>query len=365
MKHALGAACMAGLMSGGFALAAEAPVAVQSAADFQAKVEQAGGRVDFLFEDERPFKECHASCVVAAADGSLVATWFGGEHEKNPDVAIWNARYVDGAWTPVEQVAKVNETAHWNPVVFTDAEGMLYEFFKIGPEIKAWQTYWMRSSDHGKSWSAPVELVAGDFGGRGPVRSKPIILSDGTWLAPSSSELEKQPWEAFVDRSTDRGQTWERTANFAQDGSTAMKGGAIQPTLWESTPGHVHALLRSKMGRILRSDSHDNGKTWSAMRPIDLPNNNSGIDVVKLDAERLLLAYNPVGKNWGGRSPLTLALSTDNGETWTAIANVEEEPEMEFSYPSLAKTKDGVAFTYTWKRERIRCWQIPMAVLAR
>lgn len=351
---------------GGVAMAEEnAASTVWSAADFQARVEKAGGRVDFIFEDERPFAECHASCVVQAADGALVATWFGGTEEKNPDVAIWNARFADGAWSPVVRAAKVNETAHWNPVVFTAADGVLYQFFKVGPEIKAWQTYWMRSPDSGKTWSEPVELVPGDFGGRGPVRSKPIILSDGAWLAPASTELAKQSWEALTDRSTDGGKTWERSANFAQDGSEAMKGGAIQPTLWETEPGHVHALLRSRMGRILRADSEDGGRTWSAMRALELPNNNSGIDVVKVDDHRLLLAYNPVGKNWGGRSPLTLAISTDNGETWTPMANVEEEPGMEFSYPSLARTKDGVALTYTWKRERIRCWQIPESVLPR
>jgi predicted neuraminidase len=224
-----------------------------------------------------------------------------------------------------------------------------------------WQTYWMRSQDRGNSWSTPKELVAGDHGGRGPVRSKPLLLADGTWLAPASTELKG--WNAFADRSRDRGVTWERTPDFAQDGSTAMRGGAIQPTLWESPPGAVHALLRSRMGRILRSDSIDGGKTWSPMRATELPNNNSGIEVVRLADGRLILAYNPVSQNWGGRSPLSLAISRDNGTTWKRVADVEDEPKAEFSYPSLALTKDGITLTYTWKRERIRAWQIPAAAL--
>jgi predicted neuraminidase len=330
-------------------------------AAFQDRVEAAGGRVDFIFEEDRPHPQCHASCVEQAADGSLVAVWFGGTKEKDPDVAIWQSRFTEGAWAPVTRAAKVNGTAHWNPVVFQDPGGALYHFFKVGPEISHWQTYWARSEDHGQTWSEPVELVPGDQGGRGPVRSKPVVLADGAWLAPSSTELGA--WLAFVDRSEDRGRTWTRSADFAGDGSREMQRGVIQPALWESAPGKVHALLRSRMGMILRVDSEDGGRTWGTMRPSGMPNNNSGVDVAKLPDGRLLLAYNPVGTNWGARSPLTLALSSDNGETWQPLAHVEQEDGKEFSYPSLALTRDGVALSYTWKRERIRCWQIPRTVL--
>jgi len=327
---------------------------------FQKQVEAANGRVDYIFADDRPFKECHASTVVQTTTGDLLSAWFGGTKESKPDVGIWMARFANGAWSKPERAAKVNETAHWNPVLFRDAEGVVYLFFKIGPKIPYWQTYFKRSEDNGVTWTEPVELVPGDKGGRGPVKNKPIILSDGAWLAPASTELKGDI--PFADLSTDRGKTWTRSADWAID-RTVLKGtGAIQPTFWESPPGKVHALMRSNGGRIWRADSDDGGKTWSVVYTTELPNNNSGIDLLRLEDGRILLVYNPVEKNWGARTPLDLAVSTDDGTTWRGVAHLENDPDpdSEYSYPAIVRTQQGIAITYTWQRQRIRCWQIPL-----
>ena len=52
----------------------------------------------------------------------------------------------------------------------------------------------------------------------------------------------------------------------------------------------------------------------------------------------------------------------DNGMTWQNLGDLETE-RGEYSYPAIAQTTRGVAVSYTWKRERIRCWQIPLASL--
>jgi predicted neuraminidase len=362
--------CGALLAAPGFS----AEEAVMSPDAFQKQVEAAGGRVDFVFGDERAFAQCHASTVVAADTGDLVAAWFGGTEEKNPDVGIWLSRYENGAWTKPERAAKVNETAHWNPVLFRDGSGTIHLFFKVGAEIPKWSTWSMQSTDAGKTWSKAVELVPGDFGGRGPVKNKAIILSDGAWLAPASTEIDRKeakekkiawPWKAFADRSEDQGKTWQRSAYWEMDRDALKGDGAIQPTFWESAPGKVHALMRSAGGSVWRVDSEDGGRTWSPVRATELPNNNSGIDLVRLDDGRLLLLYNPVAKNWGPRTPLDLALSDNNGKTWRTIAHLEDNPdgESEYSYPSIVRTKAGVALCYTWKRQRVRCWQIPASLL--
>lgn len=67
----------------------------------------------------------------------------------------------------------------------------------------------MESEDEGHTFSEPQELVPGDIGGRGPVKNKPIRLSDGTVLAPGS--LEGELWDGFVDISKDDCRTWERS----------------------------------------------------------------------------------------------------------------------------------------------------------
>lgn len=327
---------------------------------FLQRVLEKGGGAGFVFEDDRPFPQCHASTVVETGDGTLLCAWFGGTKEKNPDVGIWMSRYANGRWAPVQVAAKVAPVAHWNPVLFRDPKRGTFLFFKVGAEIDSWQTYWMRSEDNGVTWSKPVELVHGDKGGRGPVKNKAILLADGTWLAPASTEAHG--WKAFVDRSTDGGATWERSANFRFDRKKTHCNGAIQPTLWESAPGCVHALMRTAAGKIARADSVDGGKKWAGAVMTDLPNNNSGIDALRLEDGRILLVYNPVEQNWGPRTPLALAVSSDNGSTWRRIADLETA-KGEYSYPAIVRTSAGVAISYTWKRERVRCWRIPLEAL--
>lgn len=331
--------------------------------EFGDKVREHGGSVTFIFGAARPFEQCHASTVAETPDGNLVAAWFGGTREKDPDVAIWASTYDGKEWSAPAKVAKIDETAHWNPVLFRDESKQLHLYFKTGPEIPYWQTFVMESKD-GKSWGEARELVPGDKGGRGPVRNKPIILSDGTWLAGASTELDG--WNAFGDWSTDGGKTWTRSEDIEFNREKLKGKGIIQPTLWESAPGKVHTLLRSTGGVIMRADSEDGGKTWGPAYDSGLPNNNSGVDAVQLKDGRLLLVFNPSSGNWTTRNPIDLAVSEDNGKTWTTIAHLDADPDprSEFSYPAIIQKDSGdVVITYTYQRERVRCWQIPLAAL--
>lgn len=310
---------------------------------------------DFVFEDDRPFEQCHASTVARMENGQFIVAWFGGKHEKNDDVGIWISRGEAGNWTDPVEIMKIREDPHWNPVLFTKPNGEIILYFKVGKEIDFWETWLTTSSDNGVTWSEPQELVPGDRGGRGPVKNKPIILSNGDWLAPASHE--EGQWDSFVDISKDGGKTWTMSPYVPID-RTVFKGkGSIQPTLWESSPGHVHMLVRTADGVIARSDSEDYGATWSELYKTGLPNPNSGIDVVKVEDGRLVLLYNPDDKNWGDRAPLTLAVSEDNGKTWPYKWNIETGvPDDEFSYPSIIHWGNNVAAVYTWQRERVAFW---------
>lgn len=311
---------------------------------------------DFVFGDDRPFAQCHASTVLRTEEGKFLVAWFGGTYEKHDDVGIWLSKGEPGQWSAPVEVAKLREDAHWNPVLFKNPSGEIILFFKVGKTIDDWETWYMVSADNGDTWSEANELVPGDKGGRGPVRNKPIVLSDGSWLAPASNEKE-EVWNAFIDRSEDGGKTWVSTEFLEVNRDSVPGEGVIQPALWESEPGKVHMLLRSSAGVICRSDSEDYGKTWSPVYKTNLPNPNSGIDITKLSNNTLVLIFNPDDKNWGSRSPISLTVSKDNGKTWNPVIDIETGIEDdEFSYPSVISFDDTVALTYTWKRQRIGFW---------
>ncbi|MFO0690866.1 MAG: sialidase family protein [Myxococcota bacterium] len=323
----------------------------------------------FVFGEDRPFAQCHAATVVGMRDGRLVVAFFAGTHEGHPDVAIWTAEgraigAPDGplAFSPPQRSLKIRDVAHWNPVLYrldgarADEDGLALQF-KVGDRIRTWETWIALSFDGGRHFEPAVPLVPGDRGGRGAVRNKPIRLRSGAWLAGASIEAWRR-WDAFFDRSPDGVGGWVATARIAVDRSAFHGKGLIQPALWESEPGRVHALFRTTDGRIYRSDSDDDGHHWSTARPTSVPNNNSALDVARLEDGTLALACNPVPGNWAPRTPLSLLFSRDDGRTWPFRLDVETGPG-EFSYPAVIASGEGLVLCYTWNRRRIAYLRIP------
>lgn len=320
---------------------------------------------EHVFEPEKFFPQCHASTleVLDYRTDEVLVSWFGGSYEKHPDVAIWLSRRKEGQWSEPIKIADQEYIPCWNPVLLKDNRGKIYLFYKVGKDPRVWSTMFITSADNGYTWAQPKELVKGDIGGRGPVKNKPIILQDGTIVAPASIET-KTAWDSFVDISKDNGETWIKSNMVPIDHSELTGKGIIQPTLWESQSGKVHMLIRSTEGFIYRSDSEDGGITWCDAYSTSIPNNNSGIDVVKMDNGNLVMVYNPVKGNWAARTPIQCSISKDNGLTWTDdfVLDHNEKPKTahdgEFSYPAIVSSGEDVYVTYTWKRRTIAFWKI-------
>ena len=301
-------------------------------------------RSEFIYE-KAPFPQCHASTIVETDEG-LAAAWFGGTHERHPDVGIWLSRHDGARWSEVVEVANgivSPDERHpcWNPVLFQPKSGPLMLFYKVGPSPSSWWGMLMTSEDGGCTWDEPRRLPDGIWG---PIKNKPIQLANGTILCPTSGEATG--WRVFIQRTTDLGETWQSMGPL-NDG---VKCAAIQPSFLTYTDGRMQILCRSRQGRIMQCWSDDDGRTWGEMTATSLPNPNSGTDAVTLSDGRQLLVYNHTTE---GRSHLNVALSED-GIAWHAALVLEDEPG-EYSYPAVIQTSDGlVHVTYTWRRERIR-----------
>ena len=165
-----------------------------------------------LINPAAPYPECHASTLAETSPGKLVAAWFGGTKERNPDVCIYVARFEDGHWTPGVEVANGvqpdgSREPTWNPVLFAPKDAPLQLFYKIGPSPAAWWGMSTSSSDGGKTWDGKRRLPDGILG---PIKNKPVTLADGTWLSPSSTEGNKDGWLVHFECSRDAGRTWEK-----------------------------------------------------------------------------------------------------------------------------------------------------------
>jgi len=304
-----------------------------------------------------PFRSAHASTIVETQERTLMVAWFGGSSEGHNDVEIWLSRKpYGGGWSAPLQVTETPEMPAWNPVLFQD-EGKTWLFFKVGPSPREWVGGYRISTDDGLTWSPVQYLPAGLTG---PIRAKPIRLSDDTWLAGTSVEAgydgstpataPYRSWSVWVERSTDRGTTWTKQGPVVAPGEPF---GVIQPTLWETPGGEIRMLMRSteRLGRIMKASSQDRGITWTPATATELPNPNAGIDIERLKNGLLVLAYNHLPK---GRRAIHLAVSGDEGETWRSPVLLEDG-QQELSYPAVIQTSDDkVHVTYTWNRTHIR-----------
>ena len=304
-----------------------------------------------------PYPECHASTIVEVAPGRLVAAWFGGTKERNPDVGIWVARQENGRWLPAVEVANGAQPAGprlptWNPVLFQAPGGPLWLFYKVGASPSVWWGEVKTSTDGGATWNEARRLPDGIIG---PVKNKPVILPNGTWLAGSSTEGNREGWLLHFERSRDAGATWTKIGPVARGPGFD----AIQPSLLVHKDGAVQAVGRTKQGVVFQTWSKDGGQTWSALTATDLPNPNSGTDAVTLADGRHVLVYNHSGHRAleakGDRYPLDVAVSLD-GVTWRRTLTLESEPVVSgYAYPAVIQTSDGrLHVTYTFGRKQIK-----------
>ncbi|TPG72528.1 sialidase [Hymenobacter nivis] len=302
-----------------------------------------------------PFRQCHASTLVQAADGHLLVACFGGANEGAPDVGIWLTSLGSKGPAAPRQVATgaVGDTLRypaWNPVLFRPrGAGPLFLFYKVGPNPREWWGMVKTSADNGATWSGPRRLPPGVLG---PIKNKPVQLANGTILSPSSREEASGRWRVHLEKSMDQGQTWQV---IPVDPGSALD--VIQPSILVHPGGRLQLLCRSKQGAVVQAWSEDGGNTWGKLSKTTLLNPNSGTDAVTLRNGSFLIVYNPdvPGKDWfNGRSKLRVAASAD-GVAWHDVAVLENGTTEEFSYPAIIQTTDGlVHITYTYDRKNIK-----------
>lgn len=295
---------------------------------------------------ENTIKTCHASTLTFNDYGEIVLAWFGGSNEGQTDEQIYSSVYSGGEFIHPKMVSKIELVPHWNPVLYNNGRQILL-YHKRG-YLPNWETVILTSSDGGRTFDNGRLLDPNGELQRGPVKNKPLKVSNGLLLAPSSAE--QGIWRCFIDISCDDGYTYQKGNFIPQDDGVML----IQPSLWEDGDG-VHALMRSKNGKIFRADSHDFGMNFCKAYPIPVPNNDSGLDLVRTASGKIVLICNPIEE---GRSKLQVLISDDNGASFSPDVVLEEEEYAEFSYPCVISRGNRIYGAYTYKRRLIRFFEL-------
>lgn len=287
----------------------------------------------------------HCATLIELPNGDLLAAWFSGAFETAPDQFIATARRPadSQSWTAPVTAVDTSGQADGQPVFLLDHSHVLWLYY-VTLTGHDWTTAHMmrrRSTDLGYHWEPPetLPLEEGFM-----FRSRPLCLGAGHWLFPIYDE---QTWRSLMLISEDDGATWQ-AGEFI-----GTPAGNIHPCVVPLSDGRLLAFLRTggKGGCIWRTTSGDGGETWAAPEPTQLPNPNSGLDLLRLESGELVLAFNNSRRL---RTPLCVALSEDEGLTWSHMQTLEDEMA-EFSYPTLIQSRGGpIHGVYTWRRQCIQ-----------
>ena len=296
--------------------------------------------------------------LVETDSGEILATWYGGfgSGACNVDmneVGIWLSRYFEGKWTLPELIHFEKELRSWNPVLFKTASRKMILFYKVGQDPRQWLTLLRRSSDNGVTWTEPEMLPAGIFG---PSKSHPKLLTDGSWIFPSSQSRgdPANKWKCtacWIESTKDAGITWKKIGPITIPGKPFS---LTEPCLIQDSNGNFKVFCRNRsrkvneQGYIWSTTYFPQSETFSTPEDTSLANPDSGIDGLRLSTGEMVLVHNASFIN---RFPLVLSLSNDDGKTWETAYTIEKDPG-EFSQPAIIQAHDGkIHILYAWRPE--------------
>ncbi|MFO0889332.1 MAG: sialidase family protein [Isosphaeraceae bacterium] len=297
-----------------------------------------------------PYK--HPACMTELDNGDLYLVYYGGTGEYAVDTGVFGSRRPRGSkeWSPPRRIAHDPFRSTGNAVVWQAPDGLVWLFYVVRYG-ETWSTSRVQckvSDDRAETWSDASMLVL-DEGTL--VRNRPIVLSNGDYLLPlyretgQDTESTGPESHSFFLRYVLKDRRWVKT------GPIRSPKGNIQPAVVQLSDHDLVAYCRrggdyrpETMGYIVRSESHDGGWTWSEGKDSPFPNPNAAVDFLKLRNGHLLLVYN---NSMNRRTPLTLALSSDQDRTWPIRRDLRSG-DNDYGYPIAFQAADGrihVVFT--------------------
>jgi predicted neuraminidase len=305
---------------------------------------------------------CHASTLLAMPGSDLLMAFYAGSVEKAADVAILLCRYTaDRArWSQPEVMIDVSDKSLGNPLLHHDRSGTVWLYYLImeGHKWHHCTIHTVRSLDGGYTWKDNTVFRSSPGW---TTRNNLIELAEGGVLFPLSDNVAG--CSVFMC-SVDGSRSWHELGRIDSEPSNE------QPAVIQRSDGSLLAYMRTggKGSTCWEARSFDGGLTWSPAIPGPFKNPNSAMAMIRLASGSLVAAYND-SDDYRRRTPLRVALSTDEGRSWPYVRTLEDRSgeftylttrldnsdSIEFSYPALAQDESGLIHaTYTNCRVNIK-----------
>lgn len=236
-------------------------------------------------------------------------------------------------------------------------------FSYVGWDSESQRNVFMRRSlDNGETWDDQVQISEPGWYCNNADRA--LQLSTGRVLLPAHGPYAEKyiggtPYRggnlhSFVFYSDDGFRTWRRSS----DSMTTKGRGCHEPTIVELKDGRLYCLMRNTNKCQYFSISEDGGDHWTKPAPTLLASPESPALVKRIPTTGdLLVLWNNVASssNWP-RTPLTAAISRDEGKTWTNFRDIDNREDHDAAYPSVTFVgEEALVAHYSrssqWKRD--------------
>lgn len=289
-------------------------------------------------------------------DGRLlfVYTHFtgGGGDNDGAHLAARSSRDSGKSWTLKDEIVLPNEGKYnvMSVSLLRLPSGAIALFYLRKNATDDCRLYLRLSTDEAKTWSEPTLCIPPE--GYYVVNNDRVVqLKCGRLVVPAARH--SVPGERFSLHgvalcflSDDNGKTWRKSRNELT-GPEKSKTGLQEPGVVELKDGKLLMLCRTDQGSQYVSFSKDSGDTWSAAQPSDLQSPVSPVSIKRIPKTGdLLLVWNDHRQideaRKGKRTPLTVAISKDEGKTWEKVKTLEDDPDGWYCYTAIAFVGDQV-----------------------
>jgi hypothetical protein len=214
------------------------------------------------------------------------------------------------------------------------------------------------SSDEAATFGPPSLCITDEVGYYVLNNDRALQLERGRIVLPvvqhNKPGQDKPDWAglAMCYLSDDAGKTWRRSQTTLVGHFPDGKRVTVQePGVVELADGQLMMYCRTNAGSQFVSHSADGGETWSELAPSQLASPLSPATIERIPSSRELACVwndhsgvHPFTENI--RSPLCVAVSRDEGKTWSRSRAIESNPEGCYCYTAVTFVGDRMLLTY-------------------
>ncbi|TFG70121.1 MAG: exo-alpha-sialidase [Anaerolineales bacterium] len=214
------------------------------------------------------------------------------------------------------------------------------------------------SADEGMSWSNTSACITDHPGYYVLNNDRVVQLRSGRLVMPvalhNQPGWEKPDWQGTIMSylSDDNGASWCRSQSVQKGYNAQGNRIAVQePGVVELRDGRLLMFCRTDDGCQYMSYSCDRGESWTTLQPSNIisPVSPSSIKRAPTTGDLLMVWNNhrDIGSNLQGkRTPLSVAISRDEGKTWENEKVLESNPYGWYCYTAIHFSGDFVFLAY-------------------